>query len=552
MAVLLWMRKRPVETNFSDVKVTPFTSLPGQEGAPTFSPDGSEIAFAWSSNLAKGFDLYVKSAGSERMLKLTDHPSRWISPAWSPDGTQIAFARWSQDNSGVFIVPALGGPERKLTNADFWYEPFMQISWLPDSKSLAFWSTAGGASHIYLLPFDNLRPRMIGSDLHCWDMASPAFSPDGKNLAFVCTSSIAVYGIYQVALSGGSARRLASLMGYSRGLTWSADGSRVIFSNDSGDGGALWQVSLDGTLVKLPFGEEGSSPVVASKGNRLAYARGSQTVNLWRMDLKASHPEATATKLIYSTGIQRVPQFSPDGGRIVFESNRSGAHEIWLADADGANPVQLTSFGGPQTGGPSWCSDGHRIAFDSRAAGSSAIYVEDIGEMLPRQVKTEVPNLALPTWSDDCQSLIASDGHDNLYRFPTRGGAVTRISNKGTWFSTVNSGRVFFNVKEGGRVSLWSEPLGGGEEQPLRGMPPLDAVDSWTVTARGVYYTSSNTAPASVNYYDFGRGSAKRLLNLPQPPTPGAGLAVSPDGRWLLYPQTDDAQSVIMLAGHFR
>ncbi|MBV8475158.1 MAG: PD40 domain-containing protein, partial [Acidobacteria bacterium] len=56
------------------------------------------------------FDLYVKTVGSERMLKLTDRPSPWISPAWSPDGTQIAFARWGQGDGGIFMVPLLAGP----------------------------------------------------------------------------------------------------------------------------------------------------------------------------------------------------------------------------------------------------------------------------------------------------------------------------------------------------------------------------------------------------------------------------------------------------------
>ncbi|WP_084080833.1 TolB family protein [Edaphobacter aggregans] len=345
------------------------------------------------------------------------------------------------------MIPALGGPERKLADATFWYEPFMKISWSPDSRSLAYWSTGESGSHIFLLPLDTLRPRMVNPDLHCWDMASPSISPDGKNLAFVCTSSIAVYAIYELPLSGGSPRRLASMMGYFGGLTWSMDGTRIVFSNDSGDGGSLWQVDLDGRLTKLPFGEEGSNPSSASKRDRLAYVRGWKTVDIWRVDLHSQHPKESATKLIYSTRIQRVPQYSPDGQKIVFESDRSGSHEIWLADADGGNLVQLTTFNGPQTGSPGWCSDGRRIAFDSRASGSSAIFVEDINERLPRQAKTNVQNLALPTWSDDCQWLFASDGHDNLYRFSSQGGPVKRISDKGSWFSIVKNGQVFFKCK---------------------------------------------------------------------------------------------------------
>ena len=551
-AVLFSLRKPPSEPSFSSVTVTPFTSLPGQEVAPTFSPDGSQIAFSWSSNPEDGFDLYVKSIGSERMIKLTDHPAHWISPAWSPDGTQIAFARWASQASGIFLIPALGGSERKLADADFWHEPFMQVSWSPDSKSLAYWSTLGGESRIFVMSLDDLHSQVLGPNMSCWDMAAPAFSPDGKNLAFVCSSSVAVYGIYEQPVSGQSPRLVTSMMGYFRGLTWSADGTRIIFSNDSGDGGALWQVDLSGKLVKLPFGEEGSSPSVASKGNRLAYVRGWRTVDIWRLDLNSSDPGNSATKLIYSTRIQRVPQYSPDSSRIVFESDRSGTHEIWLADAGGNNLIQLTSFNGPQTGAPNWCSDGHRIAFDSRASGSSGIYIEDVGERLPRLVKTNVSNLAIPAWSDDCRWLFASDGHHSLYRVPSEGGAATQISDKGSWFSAVRDGRIYFNVKESQGVSLWSEAVGGGGPEPLSDMPKLEGGESWSATARGIYYTLSNPTPATINFYDFATRTVRRLANLPQRPTPGGGLSVSPDGRWLLYTQTDDAQSDIMLANHFQ
>src|SRR5262249_19793637 len=153
---------------------------------------------------------------------------------------------------------------------------------------------------IFLLPLDTLRSRMLNPNLHCWDVASPSFSPDGKNLAFVCTSSVAVYGIYDMSVSGGSPRLLASMRGYFRGLTWSANGSRIIFSNDSGDGGSLWQVTMAGNLTKLPFGEQGSNPSIAGKGNRLAYVRGSTTIDIWRLRLRSQHPEESATKLIYS------------------------------------------------------------------------------------------------------------------------------------------------------------------------------------------------------------------------------------------------------------
>ena len=548
-ALIHWKNSRVAESSGS-VRTVPFTSLPGQEVVPAFSPDGSQIAFAWKGDSDKGFDLYVKTIGSERMLRLTDHPSKWISAAWSPDGSQIAFARWLPPaDSGIFVIPALGGSERKLARADFWYEPFMQISWLPDARSVAYWSASETGSHVFLLLLDTLKPRVLAPELPCLDAASPALSPDGKSLALVCTSSIAVYTIYVIPMSGGTPRPLVSMMGYPRGLAWSSDGERIIFSNDSGNGGDLWQVSMDSSLAKVPWGNGGTFPAVASRGDRLAYVRGSTTIDIWRLDLNV--PDS-ATKLIFSTLIQRDPQYSPDGTKIVFDSNRSGSSEIWLTDGNGNNPVQLTSFNGPQTGAPRWCSDGRRIAFDSRGSGLSAIYVEDIQERLPRRIQTNVENLSLPTWSTDCRWLYVSDGKSTLYRIPSSGGNATRVTEHPSYYSVVSGDRLIFNVKQSAGVELWSKLVEGGSEAPLRNMPRLTYFDAWTATSTGIYY--SDSASAAIRFYDFTRQTTSQVAKLKQAPTPAGGLgwSVSPDGRWLLYTQTDDEQSDIMLVEPFQ
>lgn len=65
------------------------TTLPGNVGSPTFSPDGSQVAFGWDGESnGKGYDLYVKVIRSDKPLRLTYHPAAWLSAAWSPDGSQ--------------------------------------------------------------------------------------------------------------------------------------------------------------------------------------------------------------------------------------------------------------------------------------------------------------------------------------------------------------------------------------------------------------------------------------------------------------------------------
>jgi Tol biopolymer transport system component len=67
---------------------------------------------------------------------LTNHPSEWISSTWSPDGTQIAFHRLAGADNGIYVIPALGGLDRKLHTTHTPYDVAAALSWSPDGNGL--------------------------------------------------------------------------------------------------------------------------------------------------------------------------------------------------------------------------------------------------------------------------------------------------------------------------------------------------------------------------------------------------------------------------------
>ena len=103
-----------------ELRAVPLTAYPGFEVQPSFSPDGTQIAFAWDNNAPGSYDIYVKLIGPGDPIRLTSNPAPEYNPVWSPDGRSIAFVRDVSDvQHTLLVMPALGGAEQKLTDMRF-------------------------------------------------------------------------------------------------------------------------------------------------------------------------------------------------------------------------------------------------------------------------------------------------------------------------------------------------------------------------------------------------------------------------------------------------
>ncbi|MGA8596750.1 MAG: winged helix-turn-helix domain-containing protein [Bryobacteraceae bacterium] len=156
IALLVTERIRMVEP---DLRPTPLTSYPGWEGRPSFSPDGSRIAFFWDGPDQQHPAVYIKMMDSGNPVRLTDglHPAG--SPAWSPDGRTIAFyRRLDVDHGAIMTIPALGGHEKEFARIENPL-PTSDTDLVPTSPYLS-WSADSKIS-IYI------RPQQSGSENFC-------------------------------------------------------------------------------------------------------------------------------------------------------------------------------------------------------------------------------------------------------------------------------------------------------------------------------------------------------------------------------------------------
>ena len=276
--------------------------------------------------------------------------------------------------------------------------------------------------------------------------------------------------------------------------------------------------------------------------------------NIWRIDVPGSEGRSSLpTRLISSSQSDREPHISPDGERIAFNSIRSGNLEVWVCDSDGSNPVQLTSVGSSVAGTARWSPDGAEIAFDSHAHRDWDIYVVSAEGGLPRRLTTAASDDLLPRWSRDGRWIYFGSnrsGRYEVWKMPPQGGKAVQVTKQGGIRGIESpDGRYFYYMKAKNSPGIWKMPVEGGEETPvLQGLGLYQA--NWALADDGIYMI--NWRSNAIEFFSFGTNWVTEFAAPPNEASYGRGLAVSPDGRWILYGQEDQSNSDIMLVENFR
>jgi Tol biopolymer transport system component len=224
----------------------------------------------------------------------------------------------------------------------------------------------------------------------------------------------------------------------------------------------------------------------------LVYERYAFRSNIWRIPgPNSSDKKSAPSRFIASTEPDQEPQFSPDGTKIVFTSARSGNYEIWVCDREGRNPVQLTSFNGPELGSPRLSPDSRWIAFDSPKAGNYDIYVISTAGGRPRRLTSGPSSNVRPSWSQNGRSVYFGSnrsGDWQIWKQPAQGGTavqVTKAKGAREAFESLDGRFVYYAKLD--VPGIWKVLVAGGEEARVldRGGQSV-----WALTGQGICFIS--------------------------------------------------------------
>lgn len=553
--------------------VVPLTTFQSTKNYPALAPDGSRVAFSWRPSPKDAQHIYVKPVEGGEPRQLTFGVQEDVLPSWSPDARLIAFCRRVPGQTGydsragvpagIYVVPAAGGAERNLGQG------WGGVSWSSDGRKLVAGGVVNAADHsggLVLLDIDSGHPTRLttqGVDF------LPAFSPDGKWVAFKREFGGWAPELFVLPSSGGRARQLTSDVRPIEGITWTADSREIVFASTRRPiEGSLWRVSVSGGQPVAIAGSlhSLSYPNIARRqGRRLAFNEAWTDSNIYswvssglpRSGLPWRFGEPTA--IVNSTRADHSPAISPDGERIAFVSDRTGNEEIWVSRADGSKSIQLTSFGKDSAGSPRWSPDGLRLAFDVWSSGEANVFTIDSHGGAPRRLSSENVESWIPAWSHDGSRIYFTSrrsGTREIWVMPATGGVALQVTHGGAYEARPSpDGRTIYYTKHTGAdcCSLWSIPVAGGPELPVPELAQFTIDRSWGVIRDGIYFIArENQTQQSIRFFSFATRQVAVILRLEKDlGWSFPALALSSDGRRLLAVQTDREVNDLMMITNF-
>jgi Tol biopolymer transport system component len=398
----------------------------------TWSPDGKRLAFASAFSHPGGKyrwvdrELRVVDLASGAITRLTrySHPATYdgpwdFRPAWSPDGRFVAFLHYDTRGFGTSTVELVSLESRTITTVarpraqrsrgDSKFIGPSDVVWAPDGQRLAF-TDLDGAKVVRLRGKRIVRVGPALPDLtpcSLEDVPAPAWSPDGRRVAYLFAPTYSACNLYVVPASGGRPQAVTHLRDFSLlpdTPSWSSNGRRLaVTTYPHGDEGPAADLRiLDGTrsarLTKTPDAAE-SDPAYSRSG-QLAYARANAF-----FDGQVVVRLRTGAEKVVAEG--REPAWAPDERHFAYV--RDGALYV-RAVAGGSERVVVSRTANASD--PAWSPRGDVIAFVSHAAGGDTLEVVPASGGEPHVLlalpgdSCDAPHGAeQPAWSRDGQRL---------------------------------------------------------------------------------------------------------------------------------------------------
>jgi serine/threonine protein kinase len=324
-----WVSARP-SVSAGTPTVVPLTSFPGDEWLPTFSPDGSQVAFSWTGGDTGTVNhLYMMPVGGPASIQLTTGANHDVGAAWSPDGKLIAFARMDRGQAHIHVLtPPLPNSERRIATIPVNAGMGTTLSWFPDGSAVvaAEHDTEAKMNGIAVISIQTGQVRRLMwtplPDAGGYGHFYPMVAPDGRSIAHVrCAGSSAFdCDLYLSRLDqnlnlAGDPQQLTNQHAKTWSLAWMPDGQSIIYASGGMATSTLWRVPLAGGDPKELgiAGDHAVGPAVSAHGDLVAFGRLGSDFDIWKFSPTGSLERFVSSNLeVQEWQMDLLPEVGPD------------------------------------------------------------------------------------------------------------------------------------------------------------------------------------------------------------------------------------------------
>lgn len=509
-------------------------------------PDGQLVAFSWAQEEKGQNNLYLAEKNSGRMRLLSKMPQAQRFPIWTEKqtiafavdyGTSAALTRVHLPNSEAEEFLHLTG---QIAGLDFYHQKHTFVmGHRPD------------VDHPFRIKIidPNTGKTISLSDppTHFLGDLGLKISPNQEQIAFLRGPSRDEMDLFVQPINGGPARRLTFNHGQMGSLAWGERNQWIYFTLAEDGHFQLWRVALSGgKAYRCKSLLQNTAEISIAVNGQFSVVEHITKTEIWRLNLQKTHPRTKPW--ISRNARDTFPRVSPDGKRILFTSDRSGAPELWSCDASGDRLVKLSAFGGPFLGYPNWSPDGQKVVFEARVGGYSDLYWLHTLRGGSRRLTDDTFQDRFPFWSNDGQAIFFASNRKNgwqLWRLAFPNGQPEQITPNGGYLAemTPSGDALLFSKKE--QHGLWRLNLTNRKEERLEGFGETELL-AWTQSREGLYFVKANEQNAATLYHlKHGEKTPKAISLLPGFPEK-ASLTFDPIHQKLYFSTVDRVESRLL------
>ena len=348
---------QPAEVRFQDWLIVDVDYLViGQLQA---NPDGGHTIVFQLFNVLQGEQIVgyrLTTGGSVGDLRVAGHRVadmifEELTGIRGVFGTQIAYVneqRMGTERRFQLIVSDSDGANPQVVTQSS--EPLMSPAWSPDGRKLAYVSFEGGRSSIYVQELrTGIRERVSSREGH---NGAPVFSPDGRMLALTLSRDQGNFDVYMLNLANQILTRLTRHSANDTEPVWAPDGESIYFTSDRAGGPQVYRVEarVGGRVQRITYeGSYNARPRISPDGDRLAVVhedRGNYRIAL-------VDPDTGLTQVLSNGSLDESPSFAPNGALIIYATQEGDRGVLASVSTDGRIRQQIASVAG-QVREPVW------------------------------------------------------------------------------------------------------------------------------------------------------------------------------------------------------